>query len=61
VAHQPDVFSEREFEEWLVLVLESERRRLRELAKIEREPQRLAEFCETLGIREKEIQHEDGR
>jgi hypothetical protein len=61
VAHQTDIFSEREFQQWVVLLLESEGRRLRELAKIEREPQRLAGFCETLGNREKETQHEDER
>lgn len=37
MAHQTDVFSEREFEQWLVLLLESERRRLREPFDPERE------------------------
>lgn len=61
MAHPTEVFSEREFEQWLVLLLESERRRLRELAKIQREPQHLAGFCETSGNRDKETQHEDER
>jgi hypothetical protein len=61
VAHQTEAFSEPEFQRWLVLILESERRRLRELAKIEREPQQHAGFYETLGNRDKEIRHEDER
>jgi hypothetical protein len=61
VAHQTDVFSEREFEQWLDLLLESERQRLCELVDAEREPRRLAGYCETLRNRDKEIQHEDER
>lgn len=61
MAHQTEVFSEREIQLSLVLHLESERRRLRELAKTEREPQQFAGFCETSGNRDKETQHEDER
>jgi hypothetical protein len=57
VEHQTDIFSEREFQQWLIALLESERERLRQHA--EREPRHSAAFYETSRNREKETQHED--
>lgn len=58
---QTDIFSEREFQHWLVLLLESERERMPRHADAEREPPHPAGFYETSRNRQKETQHEDER
>jgi hypothetical protein len=61
VEHQTDIFSEREFQHWLVLLLESERERMRRHADAARDPQHSAGFYETSRNRQKETQHEHER
>jgi hypothetical protein len=60
VAQQTDIFSEREFQHWLILLLESELERLRRHADADRDPRQPARFYET-SRNEKETQHEDER
>jgi hypothetical protein len=61
VERQTDIFSEREFQHWLVLLLEYERERMRRHAGAEREPRHPAGLYETSRNREKETRHEDER
>jgi|HubBroStandDraft_6_1064221.scaffolds.fasta_scaffold969447_2 hypothetical protein len=61
MARDLEVFSEKEFEQWLVGYLESEREWFREHAAPDRNPRHPAGFYESARNREKETQDEDER